>query len=293
MSEGVHEKHVIDAPVAKRVDEPGVEIPREERARLTGYKRRFAIIYLGLALAAGVGLGALIVVLSDSDESTQVLPKAWSEFHPDGSPNARANQIASHVTSNYKGADGTPLVGGLAGPPVVVSNQPEGSTQVLIRAVAIQPDNPAGGALANREIEVIDTSSSVQYVLCGFGEQCSIASGQPSEARHLLLRREGLELALHTFKNLRGVNSVIVMLPPPPGGEVAPLVMFLRRGDLGPQLAKPLTDTLDPITPGVGQISKRETAMLNRLTRDKLYQYNYTSSQDGGAIMLLDPVTTP
>ena len=293
MSEGVHDKPLIDAPAATRVGAPVDDVPPEERARLSGYKRRFAIIYLGLALAAGVGLGALIVVLSDDNGSTQVVPKAWSEFHPDGSPNARANEIASHVTERYKGADGQQLVGGLAGPPVVVSNQPEGSTQVLIRAVAIQPDIPAGGAIANNEIDVIDTSNSVQYVLCGFGDACSIASGQPSEARHLLLRREGLELALHTFKNLRSVNSVIVMLPPPPGGEVAPLVMFLRRSDLGAQLAKPLTSTLDANVPAVGQISQRETALLNRLTMHRLYQYNYTSSQDGGAIMLLDPVTTP
>ena len=89
-------------------------------------------------------------------------------------------------------------------------------------------------------------------MLCGWGDQCSIATGQPSEARHLLLRREGLELALHTFKNLGGVNSVIVFLPPPPGGEVAPHVLFLRRGELGAQLAKPLTETISPNTPGVG-----------------------------------------
>ena len=293
MSEGVHEKPMIDAPIAKRVDETADDVPREERARLSGYKRRFALIYLGLALAAAVGLGALVVVLSDTDHSTQVVAKAWSEFHPGGSPNARANQIAAHVTSRYRGSDGQQLVGGIAGPPVVVSNQPEGSTQVLIRAVAIQPDIPTGGAIGNREIEVVDTSSAVQYVLCGWGDQCSIASGQPSEARHLLLRREGLELALHTFKNLGGVNSVIVFLPPPPGGEVAPLVLYLRRGELGAQLAKPLTETISPNTPGVGKLSRRETAMVNRLTRHRLYQYNYTSSQDGGAVMLLDPVTAP
>ena len=234
-----------------------------------------------------------MVVLSDSDHTTQVVSQAWSEFHPGGSPNARANEIAAHVTSGYRGSDGQQLVGGIAGPPVVVSNQPEGSTQVLIRAVAIQPDIPTGGTIGNREIEVIDTSSAVQYVLCGWGEQCAISSGQPSEARHLLLRREGLELALHTFKNLGGVNSVIVFLPPPPGGEVAPLVLYLRRGELGAQLAKPLTETISPNTPGVGQISQRETALVNRLTRHRLYQYNYTSSQDGGAVMLLDPVTAP
>lgn len=292
MTEGVHEQPLIDAPVAKRVEE-SEEVPREERARLSGYKRRFAIIYLGLALAAGVGLGALVVVLMDDDGSTQVVAKSWSEFHPDGSPNARAAEIAAHVASRYRGVDGQPLVGAIAGPPLVVSNQPEGSTQVLIRAVAIRPDLPTGGAVGDREIEVIDTSSAVQYSLCGFGEGCSIASGEPSEARHLLLRREALELALHTFKNLGRVNSVIVFLPPPPGGEVAPLIVYLRRAELGAQLAKPLTGTLGAKVPGIGQIPRGEVATLNRLTRNRLYQYDYTASQDGGAILLLDPVTTP
>ena len=82
MSERVHEKPMIDAPIARRVDETADDVPREERARLSGYKRRFALIYLGLALAAGVGLGALVVVLSDTDHTTQVVAQAWSEFHP-------------------------------------------------------------------------------------------------------------------------------------------------------------------------------------------------------------------
>ena len=103
---------MIDAPIAKRVDETADDVPREERARLSGYKRRFAIIYLGLALAAGAGLGALVIVLTDSDDTTQVVSQAWSEFHPDGSPNARANEIAAHVTSRYRGSDGQQLVGG-------------------------------------------------------------------------------------------------------------------------------------------------------------------------------------
>jgi hypothetical protein len=121
---------------------------------------------------------------------------------------------------------------------------------------------------------------------------CSIASGQPSEARHLLLRREALELALYTFKYAGTVNSVVVFLPPPPGGETASTVAFFRRRDLGPELARPLSETLTPQTPGVGQISRKETATLNRITRKRIYQYDYTQSQDGGAILLLDPVTT-
>ncbi len=293
MSESVHEKPLIDAPVAKRVDESEADdVSREERARRTGYRRRFAYIYVGLALVLGLGVGALVVVASDSDDSTQVVAPAWSDYHPNGSTNARAEQIAQHVSERYRLSNGEQLTGALASPPIVVSNQPEGSTQILIRAIAVRPDLPVGGEIADREIEIVDTSNSVQYVLCGFGQGCSIASGKPSPERHELLRREALELALYTFKYMNHVNSVSVFLPPPPGGETASTVVFFRRGDLGPELSRPLTDTLSAKTPGVGGISPGETATLNRITARRTYQYDYTQSQDGGAILLLDPVTT-
>jgi hypothetical protein len=293
VSEGVHEKPVIDAQVARKVDAPAEDIPAEERARLSGYKRRFAIIYLGLALAAGVALGALIVVASDDDGSTQAVQTAGSEFHPNGSPNARVSEIAARVASRYRGEDGQQLVAAISGPPLVVFNQPEGSTQVLVGAVAIRPTIPAGGAVEPSEIEVVDTTNAVQFVLCGYGESCSIAAGQPSEARHLLLRREALELALYTFKYLGGVDNVIVYLPPLPGGQAPPHVVFLRRGELGSQLGKPLTETLSAKKLGVGQIPRSEIPTLNRLTGTRFYRYAYTPSQVGGAVLFLDPVTAP
>jgi hypothetical protein len=293
VSESVHEQSVIDAPLAKRTDATDEnETSREDRARQSGYRRRFRFIYAGLAIVLGLGLGALVLVASDDDPSAPAVAHAWSSFQPNGSPNARANEIADRVSSRYVQSNGAQLVGAIASPPIVVSNQPEGSTQILIRAVAVRPDLPVGGEIADREIQLVDTSNNVQYVLCGYGAGCSIATGQPSEARHLLLRREALELALYTFKYMGRVNSVTIFLPPPPGGETASTVMFFRRGDLGPELDRPLTDTLAAKTPLVGQISPKETATLNRITRDRIYQYDYTQSQDGGAILLLDPVTT-
>ena len=63
--------------------------------------------------------------------------------------------------------------------------------------------------------------------------------------------------------------------------------MFFRRGDVGPELSRPLTNTLSAKTPGIGA-SPGETATLNRITARRTYQYDYTQSQDGGAILLLD-----
>ena len=59
-------------------------------------------------------------------------------------------------------------------------------------------------------------------MLCGYGQNCSIASGQPSVERHTLLRREAVELALYTFKFLPNIDSVSVFLPPRPDNSATP-----------------------------------------------------------------------
>ena len=81
-------------------------------------------------------------------------------------------------------------------------------TDVPIRWVAIRGDEAAG-----EEDEVVETSDSVMYVLCGTGENCAIDEGEPSADRYRLLRREALELALYSFK-YTDADSVIALLPP-------------------------------------------------------------------------------
>ena len=104
--------------------------------------------------------------------------------------------------------------------------------------------------------------------------------GQPSAARHSLLRRQALELSLYTFKYVDGVDSVTVFLPPPPGGADRATAVFLRRGDVKDELAQPLAQTIAPGAPSIGQIPARELQTLNRITRPRLYRYEYTQAQD-------------
>ena len=129
----------------------------------------------------------------------------------------------------------------------------------------------------------------MQFSLCGLGEGCSI-DGQPSQARHSLLRREALELALYTFKYVDGVDSVTVFLPPPPGGESPATAVFLRRGDVKDELAKPLRRTFSPGAPSLGAIPAGELQTLNRITLPRLYNFEYTQAQDLSAVLVLDPV---
>ena len=98
------------------------------------------------------------------------------------------------------------------------------------------------------DIKLID-GHGVMYTLFGLGKHGSIHGGEPSEERHLLLRREALELALYTFRYADDVDMVVTLLPPPPpkageqdtAGELPPVqALFFRPGDLQSELGVPL-----------------------------------------------------
>ena len=83
MSEGVERSPLIEAEPAKPVGESS-SVPRSERARRTGYRRRFAIVYGALALVgakelAAVKAGKHVMVtkpLSDSEAAARELVEA-------------------------------------------------------------------------------------------------------------------------------------------------------------------------------------------------------------------------
>ena len=283
MSEGVERSPLIEAEPAKPVGESS-SVPRSERARRTGYRRRFAIVYGALALVGGIALGALIVLLTRPDA---VPNPSWSSWEPSGSSNAQVKQIADHVAKEYR-FQGQQMVVALGGPPTVAAGG-DSTSPIPVAAIAVRPDTSTGQAEED-DIELVDASKSMQYVLCGLGDGCALSSGPPTEARHTLLRREALELALYTFKYVDGVDSVTVFLPPPAGGQSPATAVFLERGDTGPELGKPLSQTLSPITPSVGTIKAEELQTLNRITRSRLYQFQYTQAQDLSAVLVLDPV---
>jgi hypothetical protein len=281
VSEGIERRSLVDAEPAKPM---GESVPRRERARRTGYRRRFAIIYGALALLGGIALGALVVLLTRPDA---VPSPAWSAWEPNGSSNAQVKQIADHVAKEYR-FQGQQMAVALGGPPTVAAGG-DSTNPIPVAAIAVRPDTSTGKA-EESDIELVDASKSMQYVLCGLGDSCALSSGPPTEARHTLLRREALELALYTFKYVDGVDSVTVFLPPPAGTQAPATAVFLEKSDIGPELSKPLTQTLSPITPSVGTIKADELQTLNRITRTRLYQFQYTQAQDLSAVLVLDPV---
>jgi hypothetical protein len=251
--------------------------------RRSAYRKRFALVYVLLAVVAGAAAGSLIVLLGKPDAA----PSAkWSAWEPTGSPEAKALQIADRIPKGYRLDNGSQLAVALVGPPAVSAGGEIG--EVPIRAIAVRPDTSRGQAEED-DIAIIDAENNMMFVLCGLGEACSIAEGEASEARHALLRREALELSLYTFKYVPDVSSVTVFLPPRPDGQSATSV-FVRRGDVGDELGRPLNRTLGTTTPGIGEISRTELQNVNRITLPRLFNYEYTQAQDGSAILILSPV---
>ena len=256
---------------------------RSERARQVAYKNRFALLYVLLAVIAGAGVGAFLVLVGEG--GPEAAP-AWSAWSPTGSTERREAQIAEHVAGPYKLPSGKQLAAvTYSGPPTVTG--PDGST-FQVRAIAVRPDTTGGQAEAS-DIETVDARKTVMYTLCGLGNSCSISEGKPSVARHQLLRREALELALYSFNYLDGVDSVLVLLPPRPDGQAATSV-FLERSDVSKELGQPLAETLPATTtPGLGEIPSEERGVIDKSTLSRLYSYSYLQAQDGSPVMVLTP----
>ena len=282
---------VVDAEPARPVG--GVAVTnRADRARHSAYRLRFVLFYFGLAIVAGSAMGAFVVVLSRPHAKP---PPPWSAFVPTGSIDARTKQIADHVQREYKLPAGQTLVAVRAGHPVqtVLTSQTT-AAQVDVAAVVIRPDT-SKGKHETSEIKIIPGPDTVTYTLCGLGQNCSIAVGKPSLARHALLRREAVELALYTFKYVPGTNAVVAYLPPPPGQTAsgAPLPstsVFLDRTALRASLSRPLLQTIGRKTPTIGTMSKGERALVDRLTLSHLYNLDYTSAPDGSPLLVLTPL---
>ena len=287
MSDAAAERPVVDAEVARPVASRSSG-SRTERARRTGYRGRFAFVYLTLAAVAGVGIGAFLVLVAKPDSGPA---QAWSEWQPTGTDLTQARQIADHVSKQYR-VGGNQLAVALIGPPRVTSADGQ-AVQVPITAVAVLPDTSAG-LQEEDDVRIVDTQKTLQVVLCGLGESCSIPFGEPSEARHTLLRRQALELALYTFRYVDGIDSLAVLLPPAlpqtPDGEISSTAVFLERRDLAAELRRPLAETLTAKTPGVGEIPARELATVDRVTLPRVFQYAYRQAQDGSAVLLLSPL---
>lgn len=233
------------------------------------YAPRFRALTGGLV---GLAIGALVAAsVALFGRGFEPGPK-WSAWEPSKRGTAGADEIAKHVAPSYKLPTGDQMVLATGGPLKVAGL--DIPVRIAVSGQGPQPISEIRG-------------QTVQYQLCGLGERCSINKGKPSVERFLLLRREALELALYSFRYLKGIDNVVVLLPPAPG-EVPQNALLFRKPQLEGALARPLAATLPHPPPSVNAVQDSpETGVVKQLTARNLFQYSFEQSQDFSAILVL------
>jgi hypothetical protein len=239
------------------------------------YQSRFQLLFgvlLGVGMAAVV---ATVIVLAGGRSNQDQAAVSWAPWRPSASDGVEAvNQIAEHVGQRYTLPSGHELVA-VRGGPLELARLPV--------TIALQQGS---------NYQIID-SRGVLYNLCGLGVNCSIKEGKPSVARHLVLRRESLELALYTLRYIKNVEQVVVILPPAPGQKPSQ-AMFFRRGDsnVGASLDRPLSATLPGPPPVPPRVSIQQQDFLNRLTSGNLFAFTPQEGGDAHIYLVLTPPPT-
>jgi hypothetical protein len=168
--------------------------------------------------------------------------------------------------------------------------------------VAVRP-SPTSSAVS------LLNGNTIAYNLCGIGgKACAIGVGTPSNARLLLLRREALELAMYTFKYVKGVQNVVAILPPGRTTQASVLskklptadsasksvdiaVLFVRQ-ELQPLLDQPLGATFpESNPPTVAEMNNApEAGLVDQITARGLFSEKLQQAQDGSSLIVLDPL---
>jgi hypothetical protein len=106
----------------------------------------------------------------------------------------------------------------------------------------------------------------------------------------LLLRRAGLELALYSFRYLKDVKQVVVLIPATPG-RAQTIALYFSRAELQPELDRPLTSSLLPKAPTTKTVTLSPDARLvDQTTNPYLFSLMGSSFNDRG-YLVLDPYT--
>jgi hypothetical protein len=245
---------------------------------------RFQFVFGAMIAVAVAGLLLLLVAALDTDDTPsggttfQIVGPRWSPWAPYQGSIDGPTQIADHVGAQYKLNSGRQLVA-ITGGPLEIAGLP--------LTVALRQAPARGGGIQLYE------GKGVLYRLCGLGDRCAISSGKASVERHLLLRREALELALYSFRYIKDVSQVVVFLPPRKGEDPSQ-ALFFRPSDVARELSVPLRKTIPSRTPTVTNVRRApRIALVDQLTVKSLFQFSLTQGNaDMRAFLVLDKITS-
>jgi hypothetical protein len=301
------DEHAAESPLPS-----AVSISRRDRARreASPHSHKFRAVFGTLiGIAIGAIVVAVTVVMDNNDKSTtQAAP--WSSWRPLDSGTLGARDIADHVAPLYRISPVDQL-------DVITVVNLANSTAAQTAAANGTPTNGLQVAVqfdpSSSQISLL-SGNTIAYNLCGVGgKNCAIGVGQPSSDRLLLLRREGLELALYTLKYISGVQNVVTILPPghtqqtstlsanPPApnakssSQPVDIALLFSRDELKPWLTLPLQDTFpEQFPPSVSQLSQwrqtEEAGLIDQITAHGLFSERLVTAQDGSNLIVLDPL---
>jgi hypothetical protein len=271
---------------APKRDEQALVLARR-RAEANVPRHRFGLAYLLLAALLGAGVG-LAVVFGTRHDSSPKTASTWSSWRPVATGTLGVREIGRHVASRYRLDRGGQLVGVVAGPLVVPSEQ----GLLPISAILITSGN--AGVIQQR-IDVEQPQAGVMYQMCGAGPGCTIP-GTASDKRSQLLKREALELSLYTFHYLPEADNVLVFIPPlrtvTPQSPFYHRLVYLPRAALTTELGIPLNRALPPgtttITPS--RIPAAEGNAIDGLTEGRIFHYEFQQAPDQSVFVVLSPL---
>ena len=265
------------APAAGAAAEPPAS-SAPDKPPAVKHAARFQLFTGGLIFLAVLAMALATVFALESGEKGTNGPK-WASFEPtsDG-VDSGGRQIAEYVGRQYRLPSGEQIVAVTGGPMEL---------QELPMKIAVRESVADGG-----DIKLLD-GKGVLYRMCGLGPKCSIAKGEASSERLLLLRREALELALYSFHDLDDIDHVVVFMPPAKGEDPS-VALHFGRGDVAGQLAHPLKATLPLPVPNPDTITTApSTPFVDRLTFGNLFKFSLTTgNQDANVFLVLDPLPT-
>jgi hypothetical protein len=251
------------------------EAPAKELGPVLGtvepHKARFRLVFAVLGALLGAAISAAFVLAVSGQRPKEI---DWSAWRPSSGGAGGAQQIADHVAPLYRLSSGDQLVG-VRGSDLQLADLP---VTVAIRGAG------------DGSIKLSD-GDGVLYTLCGLGPKCSIRTGKATIARHLLLRREALELALYSFRYIPGLDQVVVMLPPRKGDPPSQALLF-RKDDVKPELDRPLRATFPMSAKTPKSLSIGDKAQITGLTDRRLYQFSVAQAQDARVVLVLDPLVS-
>jgi hypothetical protein len=300
------DEHAAEAPLPAAVGVAGRGGRRREVSPHS-YKFRAAIGAL-----VGIAIGAIVVAVAviSTDDGTTKAP-AWSDWSPTDNGTLGAREIADHIAPTYRISRVDQLdvitVVNLADANAAAASAATGSTTTAGLQVAVQFDP------SNSQVSLL-SGNTIAYNLCGVGgKNCAIGAGQASTDRLLLLRREGLELALYTFKYISGVQNVVAILPPghtqqtstlsaqPPAANAksttkpVDIALLFVRDELKPWLNVPVRATFpEQFPPTVPELPEWrqtvEAGLVDQITAHGLFSEKLVQAQDGSNLIVLDPL---